>query len=393
MRTIPTGSRSPSSPAAADVPKRLIPVYRPLLGEPEARNVNEALQQGAISGFFGDYLGRFERGFAEYCGCRHGVATTSGTTALHLAMATLSIGPGDEVLVSALTNMATFFAVLYQGARPVPIDIEEDTWNLDPALLEARITPRSKAILVVHLFGHPVDMAPVLEIARRHRLYVVEDCAEAHGATYQGKKVGGLGDIGCFSFYANKIITTGEGGMLTLNDAGLADKARSLKSLAFGSERKFMHTAIGYNYRMTNLQAALGCAQLERIEAIIERKRALARFYTSRFCDLASLQLPVEKPYARNVYWMYHVAVRGAASGKRDAVMRALAERGIETREGFIPANMQQIFQGQGWTRADECPKAADAGTRSFYLPSGPSLAEEDLEFVAASVREVVESL
>src|SRR5439155_960555 len=210
-----------------------------------------------------------------------------------------SIRPGDEVLVSALTNMATFFAVLYQGAKPVPIDIDEDTWNLDPELLEARITPRSRAILVVHLFGHPVDMGPVLEIARRHRLYVVEDCAEAHGATYQGKKVGGLGDIGCFSFYANKIITTGEGGMLTLNDAGLAHKARSLKSLAFG----------------------------------------------------------------------------------------------IETREGFIPANMQQIFQGQGWTRADDCPKANDAGARSFYLPSGPSLSEEELEFIAASVREVLESL
>ncbi|SVA69870.1 uncharacterized protein METZ01_LOCUS122724, partial [marine metagenome] len=236
------------------VTERRIPVCTPLLGEAEVRNVNDAMAQGAISGFFGDYLPAFEEGFAEFCECPHGVAVNSGTTALHLALATLGIGPGDEVLVSTLTNMATFFAVLYQGGVPVPIDIETDTWNLDPTLLEARGTSRTKAIIVVHLFGHPVDMDPVMDVAGRHGLAVIEDAAEAHGALYKGRKVGGIGDIGCFSFYANKILTTGEGGMLTLKDPKLAERARSLKSLAFGQDNKFMHADLGFNYRLTNLQ-------------------------------------------------------------------------------------------------------------------------------------------
>lgn len=372
---------------------RRIPVSQPVLGEAESDLVNDALRQGAISGFYGEYLSRFESGFAAYCDCAQGVTTTSGTTALHLALLALSIGKDDEVLVPALTNMAPFFAVLYQGARPVPIDIVEDTWNLDPALLEARITARTKAILVVHLFGHPVDMDPVLSIAKRHGLRVIEDCAEAHGALYKGRKVGSLGDVGCFSFYANKIVTTGEGGMITTNDPALAEKARSLKSLAFGTRNKFMHTAVGYNYRMTNLQAALGCAQLERIEETIERKRSLARLYRSRLQTVSSLQLPVEKPYARNVYWMFHVALRGTAARRREQVMKALAERGIETREGFIPANQQEIFQRQGWTTPDECPRANEAGASCFYLPSGPALPQADVEYVADALTRVLESL
>jgi perosamine synthetase len=372
------------------VKERHIPVCTPLLGEAEARNVNDAMAQGAISGFFGDYLPAFEEGFAEFCECPYGVAVSSGTTALHLALATLKIGPGDEVLVSTLTNMATFFAILYQGAVPVPIDIEADTWNLDPGLLEARVTSRTKAIMVVHLFGHPVDMDPVMDLARHHRLVVIEDAAEAHGALYKGRKVGGIGDIGCFSFYANKILTTGEGGMLTLKDEQLADRARSLKSLAFGKTNKFMHADLGYNYRMTNLQAAIGCAQLERVDDIIERKRTMANRYTELLRGEELLQLPVEKPYARNVYWMYHVALRGAAASRRAEVRLALAARGIETREAFIPANQQEIFQGQGWAKPADCPKANLAGATGFYLPSGPTLTTSDQEYVAVNLSEVL---
>lgn len=373
--------------------KKHIPVSQPLLGEREQLFVNDALSKGAISGFFGEYLPNFETGFANYSECEYGVATTSGTTALHLALLALSIGEGDEVLVSTLTNMATFFAVLYQGARPIPIDIEVDTWNMDPTLLESRITPRTKAILVVHLFGHPVDMDPVLAIARKHNLYVIEDCAEAHGALYKGKKVGSLGDIGCFSFYANKIITTGEGGMITTNDSSLADRASSLKSLAFGDSSKFMHKDIGYNFRMTNIQAALGCAQLERIETIIENKRRIAKFYTSQLELVSGLQLPMEKAYARNVYWMYHMVLLGRTAGKRTEIMKMLLEKGIETREGFIPYNMQEIFINRGWTRHDECPKANDVAMSSFYLPSGPNLTEDDLQYVTTSLQEVLESV
>lgn len=373
--------------------KRKIPVSQPILGETETRYVMDAVSKGAISGFFGEYLPRFESDFSKYCDCAYGVATTSGTSAIHLALMTLAIGKGDEVLVSTLTNMATFFAVIYQGAVPVPIDIETDTWNLDPALLEAKITSKTKAILVVHLFGHPVNMDPVLAIARKHNLYVIEDCAEAHGATYKGRKVGGIGDMGCFSFYANKIITTGEGGMITLNSSEMADKARNLKGLAFGDVNKFMHKGIGVNYRMTNLQAALGCAQFEKIESIIESKRRIARFYNKRLAGLNCVQLPVEKPYARNVYWMYHLALQGTAADKRQQVMQRLLEYGIETREGFIPYNMQDIFIEKGWTRLDECPKANDVATKGFYLPSGASLSDEELDYVAEKLQVVLKSV
>ena len=373
--------------------KRRVPVAQPYLDESETRCVNDALAKGAISGFYGDYLPKFEEEFAAYCDCRFGVATSNGTTALHLALAALSIGEGDEVLVSTLTNMATFFAVIYQNAKPVPVDIDPRTLNMDPRLLERKITPRTKAVLVVHLFGHPCDMDPILEVARKHNLLVIEDCAEAHGATYKGRKVGGLGDAGCFSFYANKIITTGEGGMVTTNNAQLADRARNLKGLAFGDHNKFMHKDIGFNYRMTNLQAAIGHAQFGKIESIIAAKRRIAAFYTSRLGDLEELELPVEMPYARNVYWMYHILLRGRAAARRGVVMRRLADLGIETREGFLPYNMQEIFIHRGWTRADECPVANDVAHRGFYLPSGPGLRDEELDYVASGLTEVLRSL
>jgi perosamine synthetase len=362
---------------------KTIPVAQPVLGDRERDNVLDALRDGAISGFYGDYLGRFEREFAQYCGCAHGIAVSSGTAALHVALAAIEIGPGDEVLVSTLTNMATFFAIHYQGATPVPIDIEADTLNLDPALLEKKITPCTKAILVVHLFGHPVDMDPVLEIARRHGLMVIEDCAEAHGAEYKGQKVGGLGTVGCFSFYANKIITTGEGGMCTTNDPAIAEKIRSLKSLAFGAVNKFMHSAVGFNYRMTNLQAAIGCAQLEKIDAIVEMKRALAREYNRLLASSPDLLLPVEKTYARNVYWMYHVVLTGRAAEKRARVMARLAAEGIETRETFIPYNLQENLPITGHLDRNGCPLANSVAYRGFYLPSGPELKAEEIAFVA----------
>lgn len=372
--------------------KRRVPVAQPYLDEAETRCVNDALAKGAISGFFGDYLPKFEDEFASYCGCRFGVATSNGTTALHLALAALSIGEGDEVLVSTLTNMATFFAVIYQNARPVPVDIEPRTLNLDPRLLEEKLTPRTKAILVVHLFGHPCDMDPILEFARKHKLLVIEDCAEAHGATYKGRKVGGLGDIGCFSFYANKIITTGEGGMVTTSNAPWAERARNLRGLAFGDRNKFMHRDVGFNYRMTNLQAAIGHAQFGKIESIISAKRRIAAYYTERLARVEELELPAEMPYARNVYWMYHVLLRGRAATRREDVMRRLAELGIETREGFLPYNMQEIFIRRGWTRTDECPVANDVAHRGFYLPSGPGLRDEDLDYVATALIEVLRS-
>jgi len=371
---------------------RHVPVSQPLLGEDEARCVNDALAKGAISGFFGEYIPRFESEFAQYCDCRFGVAASSGTTALHLALAALSIKEGDEVLVPTLTNMATFFAVIYQNARPVAVDIDPRTLNIDPSLLEAKLSPRTKAILVVHLFGHPCDMDPIVAFARKHNLFVVEDCAEAHGATYRGRKVGGLGDIGCFSFYANKIITTGEGGMLTMNESRWADRARNLRGLAFGDRNKFMHKDIGFNYRMTNLQAAIGHAQFGKIEAFIAARRRVAAFYTARLMHRDDLELPVEMPYARNVYWMYHLLLKGRSAGRRDEVMRRLGELGIETREGFLPYNMQEIFIRRGWTRLEECPQANDVAHRGFYLPTGAGMSDEDLDYVVRGLEHVLDA-
>lgn len=364
-----------------------IPVARPFLGKRETEYVLSALADEAISGTFGEYLDKFEKGFANYSGCSYGVATTSGTTALHLALASLGIGNRDEVLVSSFTNMATFFAVLYQGARPIPIDIEPDTCNINPALIEGKITKKTKAILVVHIYGHPVDMNPVLKIAKKYGLYVVEDCAEAHGALYLGRKVGSLSDIGCFSFYATKIITTGEGGMLTTNNAELAEKARSLKSLAFGTSNKFMHQDIGFNYRLTNLQAAIGCAQLEKIDQVIEKKREIAHFYDESLKDIPGLQLPVEKAYARNVYWMYQVVLHEEFGSSREVVMSKLSAYGIETRESFIPYNMQEIFIRRRRVKANECPVANYVAEHGFYLPSGPVLAKEELEYIVDRIR------
>jgi perosamine synthetase len=372
---------------------KTIPVAQPVLGDRERENVLDALQAGAISGFYGSYIGRFEREFADYCGCAHGVAVSSGTAALHVALAAVGVGPGDEVLVSTLTNMATFFAVHYQGATPIPIDIETDTLNLDPRLLEARITPRTKAILVVHLFGHPVDMDPVLGIAEKYGLTVIEDCAEAHGAEYRGRKVGSLGTVGCFSFYANKVITTGEGGMCTTNDPTLAERMRSLKSLAFGSGNKFMHSSVGFNYRMTNLQAAIGCAQLDKIDEIIGMKRALAREYNRLLADCADLQLPLEKDYARNVYWMYHVVLTGRAADARTQVMAKLAADGIETRETFIPYNLQENLPPGTHLGPEECPEASIVAFRGFYLPSGPVMEAADIVYVTERLLATVASI
>lgn len=371
---------------------RRVPVSEPMLDDVETYHVNEALRHGAISGFFGDYLPMFEKEFAGYCGCSYGVAVTSGTTALHLALLTLSIGRGDDVLVASLTNMATFFAVIYQGAHPIPVDVDPETLNINPALIRKSITPRTKAIIVVHLYGHPVDMDSVLDVAKEYGLYVIEDCAQAHGATYLGRKVGGLGDIGCFSFYANKVITTGEGGMITFNNAEWASNSRNLKSLAFGDRQKFMHKDVGYNYRMTNLQAAIGHAQFGKIDQIIAAKRSLATKYLQRLAHRDDIQFPVEKSYAKNVYWMFHILLRGKNAGRRDEVMRKLADKGIETRENFLPYNMQDVFIRRGWTSADQCPVANDLGLRGFYLPSSPKLPDEDVEYVCDSLIQILDS-
>lgn len=370
-----------------------VPVSRPLMGAIEDEYVSNAVHSKEISGLSQQYIPKFESEFAAFCDVKHAASVNSGTTAIQLAVATLGIGPGDEVLVSSLTNMATFFAVLYQGAKPIAIDSEFDTLNMDPTLLEAKITERTKAIIVVHLYGHPADMDPIMKIARAHNLFVIEDAAEAHGAKYNGKMIGSIGDIGCFSFYSNKIITTGEGGMLVTNNDEWAARARLIKNLAFGIENKFMHQAIGYKFQMTNLQAALGAAQMTRIQDIIARKREIAATYTKAFSAEPDIITPIEKPYAFNVYWMYNIVLGGKLSGKRKLIIDELKKLEVESREDFVPFNQQKIFIEQGIADPDSCPVANRLGEDGMYLPSGNDITEEELAYAIESFLAVVKKV
>jgi len=371
-----------------------IPVSKPSIGFDEKKYVNEALDINAISGVYGEFIDQFELRFANFCNTKYAVSCSNGTTALHLALASSGIKEGDEVLVSSLTNMASFFAVHYLNAKPVPVDIDLKTLTMDPEDLARKVNSKTKGIMPVHLFGHPANMDPINEIAQINNLSVFEDCAEAHGAEYKGEKVGGLSNAGCFSFFANKILTTGEGGMITTNDINLANKARSLKALAFGIGNKFMHADIGFNYRMTNLQAAVGCGQMDRVDQLIEKRIEISRFYTEQLLGYSDyLYLPIEMSYAKNVYWMYHIVLKGHLVAKRSDIMSALKEAGIETREGFIPYNLQKIFIDRGWTKSEDCPNANKVAYASFYLPTGPVISEEELHYVIKNLKSILNKL
>ncbi|OGP51698.1 MAG: hypothetical protein A2Y79_02135 [Deltaproteobacteria bacterium RBG_13_43_22] len=373
----------------------MIPVNEPLLGKEEFNKVVDCLKTNWISSQ-GKYLTEFEEKFAHYCGGRYGISTTSGTTALHLALASLGIGPGDEVLIPTFTMAATAFAVCYCGATPVFIDSEPETFNidLDRALSylrtqEKRGKLKVKAILPVHMYGHPVDMDPLLDIADRFSITVIEDAAEAHGAEYKGKKCGSFGAFGCFSFYANKIITTGEGGMVLTNDPRLADKARRLKDLAHSTEKRFLHTALGFNYRMTNLQAALGVAQLKKINHHIQKKRRMAKEYEKVLKDIPGLRLPIEKPWARNVYWMYGVLVEKALGLSRDQLMIQLKNQGIDTRSFFVPMHLQTVFRDKAvkakWF--GRYPVAERISEQGLYLPSGLTITRDQIGYISNQIK------
>jgi perosamine synthetase len=361
----------------------VIPVYEPFIGEDEAEAVAAAVRAGEISGSFGENLPAFEREFAAFVGARHGVATSSGTTALHLAVQALELEPGDEVLVSASTNIATALAAFHNHAVPVPVDSERTTWNLDLELVEELVTPKTKAIIPVHLFGHPVDMDRLLELADRLGLTVIEDCAESHGATVRGRQTGSFGAISCFSFYANKIITTGEGGMALTDDDDLAARLRLLRNLAFGKPR-FYHEQPGHNFRMTGYQAAMGRVQLGKLDRIVADKRRLAATYTRLLADVPGITTPTEEPWAEHVYWMYGILVEDDFGLTRDQLATALADDGVETRTFFCPMNLQPFLRSQPGFRDVPCPVAEELWQRGLYLPSSPTLSDEDAEDIVS---------
>jgi len=363
----------------------LIPVFEPSIGEDEVEAVASAIRDGEISGSFGENIPRFEAEFAAYVGANHGVAVTSGTTALHLAVAAAEIGDGDEILISASTNIASALAAYHSRAVAVPVDVETDTWNIDLDLVEEQLTPKTRAIMPVHLFGHPVDMDRLLEIAKRHDLIVIEDCAESHGAKVRGRMTGSFGDLNCFSFYANKIITTGEGGMVLTNDDTLAERLRLLRNLAFQTPR-FFHEQAGFNFRMTGYAAAMGRAQLRKIDYFIEQKRRVAGTYNTLLAQVPGVRTPVEREWARNIYWMYSIVVEPAFGLDRDGLATALRERGIETRTFFCPLNMQPFLRRQPGFREVTCPVAEDLWRTGMYLPSSISLSNAEIESIVEEI-------
>lgn len=367
----------------------MIQVFDPDISEVDISFVVDALKKGEISGNFGSYLTSFESSFANYVGVKHGVAVSSGTAALQLALAVLELEPGSEVLLSSSTNIATALAVLHNGLVPVPVDSETTSWNLDLDLIESLITPKTKAIIPVHLFGHPVQMEALLEIARKHKLIVIEDCAESHGATVNGKMTGGFGQLSCFSFYANKIITTGEGGMVVTDDDKLAEKLRKYRNLGFG-EPRFVHEIAGFNFRMTGYQAALGLSQLNRVDEILKDKRRVAAHYLDTLSDIPELDLPREQPWAKHVYWMFALLVNPSGKHSRDGLIEYLTRSGVETRTFFCPMDMQPVLRAK--FEMVQCNIAKNLWETGLYLPSSTKLTEGQIDKIASHVKKYFHS-
>lgn len=368
-----------------------IPVCEPTLGPREEACVMDAIRSGWISSA-GHYLKQFEQDFARFIGVPYAVATTNGTTALHLALVAAGVGPGDEVIVPDFTMIACAYAVVYCGAKPVFVDADPETWTIDPSRINAAVTPRTKAIMPVHIYGHPADMDPILTIAKRHGLAVVEDAAEAHGALYKGRICGSLGTLGAFSFYANKIVTTGEGGMVVTSDKALWERCLRFKNLCFslGGGRSYWHDDIGFNYRMTNLQAAVGVAQLERVDTLIEARRSMAARYRQALQGIPHLQLPVERDWAKNVYWMFGIALRESCPMSAEEVMAALKREGIDTRAFFQPLHRQPGLEKAGLAQRGDFPVSEYLARRGFYLPSSGHLTPAQIDRVAGTLRRLL---
>jgi len=361
----------------------MIPVAEPTLADEELKNVVDAVKSGWISSK-GKYVSMFEEEFAKYIGVKYGVSTSNGTAALHLALSAIDVKKGDEVIVPTLTFVATANAVIYCNAKPVFVDSHPEYWCMDPEKIEEKITKNTKAIVLVHLYGHPADMDAIMDMAVDHDLYVIEDAAEAHGAEYKGKKVGGIGDIGCFSFYGNKIITTGEGGMCVTNNEELAEKMNLLKNHGMDPQKRYWYNTMGYNYRMTNLQAAVGVAQLSKIEKFIEIKRKNAELYNFLLEGIDGITLPPEMPWAKNVYWMYSILIDEEEFGiDRDKLMKELEKEGIETRPFFYPMHILPPH-----LRNEKYPVAEFLSKRGINLPSAVTLKREEVEYICQKIKE-----
>lgn len=369
------------------VDRRRIPVAAPVFAGNERAYVLECLDSTWISSA-GPFVARFEQAFADRTGVRRAEACANGTVALHLVLRALGVGPGDEVVVPALTFVASANAVTYCGARPVFCDIDPVTWNIDPGDLERRLGPRTKAVIAVHLYGHPAPMDELRAVLAGRDVALVEDAAEAHGARYRGSAAGALGDAAAFSFYGNKIITTGEGGMVTTDDEALADRVRLLKGQGMDPSRRYWFIEVGYNYRLTNVAAAIGLAQLERLDWHLGRRRAIADGYRQRLKDLPSLAWQYPLAGAEPSWWMFTIRLVGGGAGRRDRVMAMLAEDGIETRPAF-PA-LHRLPPYRELAPEGGLPVAETVADEGISLPTWAGLSDDDLDVVVASVARAV---
>jgi perosamine synthetase len=367
-----------------------IPVNEPLLDGNEKKYLLECIETGWISSE-GPFIKKFEQNFAARVGRKHGIAVTNGTAAIDTAVDALAIGQGDEVIMPTFTIISCITQIVRCGATPVLVDSDPITWNMDVTQIEAKITARTKAVMVVHIYGLPVDMEPILDIANRYGLKVIEDAAQMHGQTYKSRPCGSFGDISTFSFYPNKHITTGEGGMVVTDDDELAETCRSLRNLCFQPRKRFVHERLGWNLRMTNLQAALGLAQLERLDEFVTRKRAMGQRYTELLKSLLGVQLPLaHTDYAENIYWVYGLILDEAAGLNAEEAMKRLAAKGIGTRPFFYPMHQQPVLLRMGFFEGEKYPVAERFYRHGFYIPSGMALLQAQMKRVADAVCEVL---
>ena len=367
---------------------QLIPVSEPLFGKMEEKYTLDCLHSGWLSSE-GKYVKEFEKKCALYSSMDEGIAVSSGTTALQVALKCLPLEKGDEVIMPSFTIISCAIAIIEAGGVPVLVDCDKETWTMKVDDIEQKINKKTKAIMAVHIYGHPVDMDPIHELAKKYRLFVIEDAAEAHGAEYKGKKCGGLSDISILSFYANKLVTTGEGGMVLTSNKDFAYKARSLRNMCFREDRRFLHTQIGHNYRLSNIQAAIGVAQLEQLEVFVDRKREMANLYSDRLKSLP-LQLPIEKKWAKNNYWMYSVLLDESLNYDADTLMNRLSQRGVQTRPFFIGMHEQPVFHKMGLFIDEKYPVCEKITRKGFYLPSGQAITNEQIERVCQALTEEI---
>ena len=367
-----------------------IPVNIPLVNGNEKKYLNECIDTGWISSE-GPFVNQFEDQFASRVHRNYGVAVTNGTAALDVAVEALKIGSGDEVIIPAFTIISCIGQVIRSGATPVLVDCDPLTWNMDINQVAEKITENTKAIMVVHIFGLPVDIKPLLEIAKNNNIKIIEDAAQMLGQTYNEKPCGSFGDISTFSFYPNKLITTGEGGMLVTNDEQLADDCRSLRNLCFQPKKRFVHERLGWNYRMTNLQAALGLAQLERLDEFVQRKRSMGKNYTQGLRMLNEVQLPLEKTdYAENIYWVFGLVLDDSIGFGAEEAMKMLGEKGIGCRPFFCPMNQQPVLREMGFFLNESYPVAERLYKQGFYVPSGMALTSEHINHVTKKLIEAL---